>query len=63
MCDVLLPPGVNRMCDVLLPPGVNPIAVPKLLYFNFFSASFYTTFLSAGVATSIGVHGFSVFPF
>jgi hypothetical protein len=27
MCDVLLPPGVNRMCDVLLPPGVNIIAV------------------------------------
>jgi hypothetical protein len=23
MCDVLLPPGVNRMCDVLLPPGVK----------------------------------------
>jgi hypothetical protein len=27
MCDVLLPPGVNRMCDVLLPSGVNPVAV------------------------------------
>jgi hypothetical protein len=23
MCDVLLPPGVNRMCEVVLPPGVN----------------------------------------
>jgi hypothetical protein len=31
MCDVLLPPGVNRMCDVLLPPGVNPTAV-KYIY-------------------------------
>jgi hypothetical protein len=27
ICDVLLPPGVNRMCDLLLPPGVNPTAV------------------------------------
>jgi hypothetical protein len=26
------------------------------LYFNFFSASFCTTFLSAGIATSISVH-------
>jgi hypothetical protein len=31
MCDVLLPPGVSRMCDVLLPPGVNPTAV-KYIY-------------------------------
>jgi hypothetical protein len=29
------------------------------LYFNFFSASFCTTFLSAGIATSISVHVFS----
>jgi hypothetical protein len=29
------------------------------LYFNFFSASFWTTFLSAGIATSISVHVFS----
>ena len=30
----------------------------KLLYFNFFSTSFCTTFLSAGIATSISVHVF-----
>jgi hypothetical protein len=29
------------------------------LYFNLFSASFRTTFLSAGIATSISVHVFS----
>jgi hypothetical protein len=29
------------------------------LYFNFLSASFCTTFLSAGIATSISVHVFS----
>ena len=34
-------------------------SLPKLLYFNFFSASFYTTFLSAGNATSVNVHVFS----
>jgi hypothetical protein len=28
------------------------------LYFNFFSASFCTTVLSAGIATSISVHVF-----
>ena len=28
---------------------------PKLLHFNFFSASFCTTFLSAGIATSISI--------
>ena len=32
------------------------ICVHKLLYFKFFSASFFTTFLSAGIATSISVH-------
>jgi hypothetical protein len=32
MCDVLLPPGVNRMCDVLLPPGVNPTAVKYIFH-------------------------------
>jgi hypothetical protein len=34
------------------------ISMHKLLYFNFFSASFCTTFLSAGMATSISVHVF-----
>ena len=34
-------------------------SVHKLLYFNFFSASFCITFLSAGIATSISVHVFS----
>jgi hypothetical protein len=29
------------------------------LYFSFFSASFCTTFLSAGIATSISLHVFS----
>jgi hypothetical protein len=33
------------------------------LYFNFFSASFCTTFLSAGIATTISVHTFSFFVF
>ena len=38
---------------------IRCISVHKLLYFNFFSASFSTTFLSAGIATSISVHVFS----
>ena len=32
---------------------IRCISIHKLLYFNFFSASFCTTFLSAGIATSI----------
>src|SRR5215475_4146989 len=39
---------------------IRCISMHKLLYFNFFSASFCTTFLSAGIATSISVHIFSV---
>jgi hypothetical protein len=35
MCDVLLPPGVNRMCDVLLPPGVNPTAVKHIYIYMY----------------------------
>ena len=35
------------------------ISIHKLLYFNFFSDSFCTTFLSAGIATSINVYVFS----
>jgi len=35
------------------------ISIHKLLHFNFSSASFCTTFLSAGIATSISVHVFS----
>ena len=38
---------------------IRCISIHKLSYFNFFSASFYTTFLSAGIATSISVHVFS----
>ena len=38
----------------------STFVVSLLLYFNFFFASFCTTFLSAGIVTSIGVH---VFPF
>ena len=38
---------------------IRCISIHKLLYFNFFSASFCTTFLSAGFATSISVHVFS----
>ena len=34
---------------------IRCISIHKLLYFNFFSASFCTTFLSAGIATSISV--------
>ena len=34
-------------------------SIHKLLYFSFFSASFCTTFLSAGIVTSISVHVFS----
>ena len=37
---------------------IRCISIHKLLYFNFFSASFCTTFLSAGIATSISVHVF-----
>ena len=35
---------------------IRCISIHKLLYFNFFSASFCTTFPSAGIATSISVH-------
>ena len=35
---------------------IRCIYIHKLLYFNYFSASFCTTFLSAGIATSISVH-------
>ena len=38
---------------------IRCISIHKLLYFNFFSTSFCTTFLSAGIATSISVHVFS----
>ena len=38
---------------------IRCISTHKLLYFNFFSASFCTTFLSAGIATSINVLIFS----
>ena len=34
--------------------------IHKLLYCGFFSASFCTTFLSAGIATSISMHVFSL---
>jgi len=37
---------------------IRYISIHKLLYFNFFSASFCTIFLSAGIATSISVHVF-----
>jgi hypothetical protein len=35
------------------------ISIHKLMYFSFFSASFYMTFLPAGIATSISMHVFS----
>ena len=38
---------------------IRCISIYKLLYFNFFSASFCTTFLSVGIATSVSVHVFS----
>ena len=38
---------------------IRCIPIHKLLYFNFFSASFCTAFLFAGIATSISVHFFS----
>jgi len=38
---------------------IRCISIYKLLYFNFFFASFCTTFLPAGIATSISVHVFS----
>ena len=37
---------------------IRCISIHKLLYFNFFSASFCTTFLPAGIATSISVLAF-----
>ena len=37
---------------------IRCISIEKLLYFNFFSASFCTTFLPAGIATSISVRVF-----
>ena len=39
------------------------ISIHKFLYFNFFSISFCTTFLSARIATCISVHVFSFFVF
>ena len=39
---------------------IRCISIHKLLYFNFFSASFCTTFLSAGIATFISVDVFSL---
>jgi len=42
---------------------IRCISTHKLLYFNFFSAAFRSTFLSAGIATSISVHVFSFFVF
>ena len=39
---------------------IRCISIHKLLYFNFFSASFCTTFLSEGIATSVSVHVFSI---
>ena len=38
---------------------IRCVSVHKLLYFSFFCASFCTTFLSAGIATSISMHVFS----
>ena len=38
---------------------IHCIPIHKLLYFNFFSASFCTTFLSADSSTSISVHVFA----
>ena len=38
---------------------IRCISIDKLLYFNFFSDSFCTTFLSVGITTSISVHVFS----
>ena len=37
---------------------IHCISMPKLLYFKFFSASCCTTYLSAGIVTSISVHVF-----
>jgi len=42
---------------------IRCISIHKLLYFNFFSASFCTKFLSAVIVTSISVHVFSFFVF
>ena len=44
------------MCDV---PSIAVFCSESIECFNFFSASFCTTFLSAGIATSISVHVFS----
>ena len=38
---------------------IHCISTHKLLYFNYFSASYCTTFLSAGIATSISADVFS----
>ena len=61
--------GAGTGCDLRFPviTGVivhfrfhtRCVSIHKLLYFNFFSASFCTTFLSVGIATSISVHVFS----
>jgi len=42
---------------------VRCTSIHKLLYFNSFSDSFCTTFLSAGIATSTSVHDFLFFVF
>jgi len=40
---------------------IRSISIHKLLYFNLFSTSYCTTFLSAGIATSISVNIMYVF--
>ena len=42
---------------------IRCISIHKLLHFNFFSASFCSTFLSTGIAISNSVHVFSFFVF
>ena len=50
---------LSQWLQLLLVWYIRCISIHKFLYFNFFSASFCTTFLSAGIATSISVHVFS----
>jgi hypothetical protein len=39
---------------------IHCISIQKPLYFNLFSAVFCGTFLSAGIATSVSMHVFSI---
>jgi hypothetical protein len=59
---ILVAPTVNGII-IHFTFYIHCISLHKLSYFSLFSASFCTTFLCAGIATSISVHVSSFFVF